>query len=123
MPQSATARGRHAEELAAHALEVLGYEIITRNWRCPVGEIDLITWQGSDLVFVEVKARSGASFGAPEEAVTAAKQSHLIQAAQAYLAEKDLDVDWRIDVVAVLLAPSGKVERLDLFQNAVIYEE
>lgn len=117
---STTERGRRGEALAEQALRAHGYEIIERNWRCPVGEIDLVARDGEVIVFVEVKLRGSDAFGTPEEAVTEAKQTRLLQAGAAYLAEHGLDdVPCRIDVVAIELAPSGKVQRLSIHRDAV----
>ncbi len=94
--------GREAEALAAAHLERLGLTILARNLRTPAGELDLVAREGRTLVFVEVKARSGEAFGAPEEAVDTAKQARLIQAARAYLAlQGGPPPPCRFDVVAV----------------------
>lgn len=112
--------GQWGEDLAAQALERCGYLIVERNWRCQAGEIDLVARDGEAWVFVEVKLRSGRSYGAPEEAITERKQARLLRSAQLYLAENDLpDPAWRVDVVAIELAPSGKVKRLSLYRDAV----
>ncbi len=112
--------GAWGEGVAATRLEAEGYRIVARNWRCRQGEIDLIAQAGEILVFVEVKTRRGRSMGAPEEALTPQKSRKLIQLAQLYLAEHDLDVDWRIDLVAVELDTSGKLLRCDHIPNAVL---
>lgn len=110
--------GRWGEARAAEFLAAAGYEIIERNWRCEYGEIDLIVRRAGVLVFVEVKARSSKRFGYPEEAVTPAKQQHLIEAAQTYLQEHPgQDGDWRIDVIAVQRAADGP--QIHHIENAV----
>ncbi len=112
--------GRWGESVAAHHLEAKGYQIVERNWRCRHGEIDLVAQAGDELVFVEVKTRRGRAMGAPEEALTPHKSRKLMQLGQLYTAEKELDVDWRIDLVAVELDKSGKLLRCDHIQNAVL---
>ncbi|HFE66718.1 MAG TPA: YraN family protein [Chloroflexi bacterium] len=112
--------GAWGEGVAATHLEAEGYRIVARNWRCRQGEIDLIAQAGATLVFVEVKTRRGRSMGSPEEALTPQKSRKLIQLAQLYLAEHDLDVDWRIDLVAVELDTSGKLLRCEHIPNAVL---
>ena len=82
----ATAVGSAAERLAADFLVKRGYHVLERNFRCRVGEINLIALDGSTLVFVEVKARRTLSRGAPVEAVTDIKQARVVKAAQFYLA-------------------------------------
>ncbi len=108
------------ESIAAQALAAHGYVIVEQNWRCPEGEIDLVTRDGDVWAFVEVKTRISEKFGSPEEAVTNPKQSKMLKAALAYLSEHDLSAaPWRIDVVAIQLAPSHRVRRLNIYKNAV----
>ncbi|MCP4357754.1 MAG: YraN family protein [Chloroflexi bacterium] len=112
--------GAWGESVAATHLESLGYVIVSRNWHCRQGEIDLVAQAGEELAFVEVKTRRGRSMGTPEEGLTPAKSRKLIDLAQRYLAEHDLDVDWRIDLVAVELDSSGKLLRCEHIPNAVL---
>jgi putative endonuclease len=112
--------GRHGEELASSHLEGLGYRIADRNWRCARGEIDLVAWAGEVLVFVEVKTRRGRAMGTPEEGLTPYKSKKLLELAQAYLLAHDLDVDWRVDLVAVELDRTGRLLRLEHIPNAVM---
>jgi putative endonuclease len=112
--------GRRGEREAERFLRDRGYRILERNWRSAHGEIDLIAGDGETIVFVEVKLRRGTAFGRPEEAVTPAKQRHLVDSAQDYLEEKGMEeADWRIDVVAIELHPGGALARLDHFIDAV----
>ena len=91
-----------------------------RNFRCSYGEIDIVAEEGDDLVFVEVKTRRGSAYGLPEEAVTARKQQKLIQVATAYLdLHGCMERAWRIDVIAVQLSTSGKLEEIRLYRYAV----
>jgi putative endonuclease len=112
--------GRTGEHLAADALAERGYRILERNFRCRHGEIDLVAEQEQDLVFVEVKTRRGTLYGRPEEAVTLSKQRKIVEVASYYL---DLhscpERSWRIDVVAVQLSTSGKLEAIRIYQHAV----
>ena len=102
-PRRTTARW--GEALAALFLRLKGYRVEARNWRCPLGEIDIVAREGKTLVFVEVKARTGTSAGPPEEAVDARKQRRLIQLAQAYLAKRGEEAACRFDVIAI----SGRI--------------
>jgi putative endonuclease len=112
--------GRAGESLAARELERRGYRLLTRNWRCPAGEIDLIAEQGDTLVFVEVRTRRGDERGTPQESITPAKQAKLIEVALTYLQQQAAeDRDWRIDVVAVELSPRGELRRIDVIENAI----
>lgn len=121
---SSTELGRQGEVMAVQALRAHGYEIIDQNWRCQVGEVDVVARQGVEWVFVEVKMRQGTGFGRPEEAITEVKRSRLLQIGAAYLAEHDcVDAVWRIDVVAIELGQSGKVRRLAIYRDAVRADE
>jgi putative endonuclease len=112
--------GRHGETIAKQFLEAHGYTIRDQNWRCAHGEVDLIAQRQDVIIFVEVKARTSANFGSPEEAVTPAKQQRLLGLAQHYIAQHTLsDAPWRVDVVAILLTKGGKVSRITHHSNAV----
>jgi putative endonuclease len=109
--------GKRGEELAVRHLEDAGYRIIERNYRCLLGEIDVVARDGESLVFVEVKSRRGEGFGDPQEAVDPKKQKKISRIAQYYLKEKRLrDVRARFDVVAVRIMPGGS--RIKVIQNA-----
>jgi putative endonuclease len=94
--------GQTAENQAARHLKRQGYRIVIRNYRTPVGEIDIIAQQGNSLVFVEVKARRSDRFGNPKMAVTRRKQGQISRAALWYLKETgQMQVPARFDVVAI----------------------
>ena len=116
--------GRVGEEMAARYLVSRGYRIVERNYRCPVGEMDIVARDGAYLAFVEVRTRRGRDYGTPEESITPAKRRKLIEVASTYLQERGLyDVDWRIDVVAIEMAGDGRLLRLALIKGAVSGEE
>ena len=79
-------RGESGESLAAAFLEGRGLRILSRNYRCRFGEIDLVAESGATLVFVEVRARRSDTFGGPAASITAAKRRRLVAAARHYLA-------------------------------------
>lgn len=111
--------GRWGEQLAGEFLVQHGCEVVERNARTPYGELDLVVRHANDLVFVEVKARSNTAYGMPEQAITPSKREHLVQAAQAYMqAHPELESRWRIDVIAILRHPDGRVE-MEWFENAL----
>jgi putative endonuclease len=120
MPSARRGLGSFGELAAAAHLQRRGATIIARNWRCPLGEIDLVAHMGGQLLFVEVKARRG-SAPAPEESVGRAKQRRLARLAHAYLAAAGLPetTPWRIDVIAVEVDPLGRVRRLEQIESAV----
>ncbi len=112
--------GKWCESVAAIRLESKGFRIQERNWRCARGEIDIVAYDGDELAFVEVKTRRGRELGTPEEALTSQKGRKLIELAQIYLSEKEIDADWRIDLVAIELDRTGKLIRCDHIPNAVL---
>lgn len=94
--------GQLGEDLAEQKLIEIGYKIKERNYHNIIGEIDIVAYDKGILCFVEVKTKTGSSFGTPEEMVNNKKQRKIIKTAQLYLSENNLeDIDWRIDVVAV----------------------
>jgi len=96
------AQGTAAKELARRYLEAHGLTLVARNFRCRVGELDLIMRDGEQLVFVEVRSRRHSRFGTPAESVTRIKQRRLLRAAAFYLQRQRLDIPCRFDVVAIL---------------------
>jgi len=114
-------RGQRGEDLAAHHLESLGWQIIARNWRpgnALRGEIDIIARDGKILCFVEVKTRSSNQHGAPQESVTRAKQKQISALANAYVSLQKLDdTPCRFDVIEVWLPGNGEA-KLALHRNA-----
>lgn len=112
--------GRRGEQVAAAYLQRLGYTILERNWRCPLGEVDIVARDGDCLVFVEVRAWRPGQYGTPEASITPRKQSKMLEVAQSYLQAAGLDdVDWRIDVVAIEMDRVARVKRLNHIRNAV----
>ena len=98
--ESSKAIGDLAESLAARFLEQHGLKVLTRNFRCRGGEIDLICRNGKALVFVEVRRRRSASFGGAGASITRSKQRRIILAAQHYLtANAKTECDCRFDCV------------------------
>lgn len=94
--------GKEGEDRAAEHLLTNGYQILTRNFRSKVGEIDIVAKDGNVLVFVEVKTRTNHEYGYPEEAVTYWKLRAITRTGQYYklINPKTPDL-MRIDVVAV----------------------
>jgi ribonuclease HII len=120
-PEQTTVQvGRRGEQLAAAHLEELGWVICEMNYRCAAGEMDIVALDGDCLAFVEVRTRRARSHGLPVESITSAKKKKLIEVAATYLQEHNsLPVDWRIDVVSILMSSRGKVQQMELLQNAV----
>jgi putative endonuclease len=94
--------GNLGEELALKKIRRLGYKKVIRNYRCPLGEVDLIARDGDTLVFLEIKTRKGKSVGYAKEAVDARKRRQLSKAALAYMKSNDcMEAKARFDVVAI----------------------
>lgn len=111
--------GPAGEEIAARFLTQRGFEILARNQRSRLGEIDLVARDGATLVFVEVKTRWGPAAEPPQAAVDGRKQRRLARLALDYLAREWLrDLACRFDVVAVTLDPEGGPPRVEHFPGA-----
>ena len=96
------ARGMKGEKLAADYLQSKGYEIVTRNYRCSLGEIDLIARREGMLVFVEVRSRWSGSFGPPEQSISDRNMNRLIDLANYYLStELRREVPCRFDFIGI----------------------
>jgi putative endonuclease len=94
--------GKEGETVAADYLRECGLKILDRNFRCPLGEIDLIAKDGKTIIFVEVRSRRADSFWSPEESLTAPKFRRITKAALWYLKRQGAaDAFMRFDVVAV----------------------
>jgi putative endonuclease len=109
--------GRAGEEAALGVYLARGYELVARNWRCALGELDLVVRRGGTLVICEVKARSGSTFGGGHEAVTRAKRRKLRTLAEAFLADRvRAPMAVRFDVASVWLG-AGDPD-VEIFQDA-----
>lgn len=108
--------GKEGEKIAAAFLKKNGYRIIEKNYRCVLGEIDIIAREKGALVFVEVKTRKSAELGYPEQAVGINKQKKMSQLALWYLQKKNADTGARFDVVAITISTSGN--EIKLIKNA-----
>ena len=109
--QQRTALGAYGEGLAAKHLADQGMVLLDRNWRCGLGEIDLVLRDQGVLVVCEVKTRSSAAFGSPLEGVTQRKAARLRRLAARWLAEHQIrPADVRIDLVGVLVPRSGAAQ-------------
>lgn len=109
--------GRAGEDCAAGFLQNKGHAILDRNWHGRYGELDIVSLDGETLVFAEVKTRATSKFGAPQEAVSSAKQKRLCKAALEYIAANDdAGRNVRFDVLALTKTPGGY--RVEWFPGA-----
>ena len=99
--------GMQGEREAVKYLKKEGYEILETNWHFHRYEIDIIAKKGEVLAIVEVKTRATDYFGDPEDAVDYKKRRKIVESADAYIEERDLDVEVRFDIVAILKTKDG----------------
>jgi len=109
--------GRAGEDAAAALYLRRGFRIVARNWRCRLGELDLVVERAGVFVFCEVKARRGSRFGGGYEAVTGTKQRKLRQLAEIFTSTIHGQHDnVRFDVASVHVGASGS--SVELFEDA-----
>lgn len=113
------ALGAFGESAAMSYLQRQGYRLLERNWRCRLGEIDLIAQQGDQVVFVEVRTRRGDQYGPPEASLSSAKRKRLAALAYQYIADHGCETGpWRIDLIAISVA-HGQVRHLEHIRDAI----
>lgn len=108
--------GKQGEEAAVAHLQSIGYEILELNWFSNHLEIDIIAKDGNELVIVEVKSRGTKSYEHPVDAVSSKKIRFLVNAADAYIQEKNSDLDTRFDVISIIF--NGHGYELEHFKDA-----
>jgi putative endonuclease len=116
--------GELGEKLALKRIKRLGYKLVAKNYRCPLGEIDLIAKDGDCLVFIEIKTRRNSSTGNAKEALQQRKRRQISRVALYYMkANGCYDIEARFDVIAVNIR--GGKEEIELIQDAfeLEYEE
>jgi putative endonuclease len=103
--------GAYGERVAERFLVEAGLVVLERNWRCALGEIDIVARDGDCLVVCEVKTRSSIAYGHPVEAVTRAKAMRLRSLALEWVRTRGVRPrEIRVDVVAVLRSARGPAE-------------
>ena len=99
--------GKKGEVLAIEMLKEKSYEILETNWRYGRDEVDIIARDGRELVVVEVKTRSTDFFGEPEDSVGIVKMRNLINTANEYIEQKQIELECRFDIVSVIINQKG----------------
>ena len=107
-------RGVEAEAMAAAFLEHKGLKILARNYRCRLGEIDLVAREGGTTVFVEVRSRGSSAFGGAAASITAAKRQRLLKAARHYISRQRVLPQCRFDALLI----EGEPPRIEWLRNA-----
>lgn len=106
--------GKEGEKIAVDFLLKKGYKILETNYRYIKAEVDIIAQKEGVLVAVEVKTRSTDYFEDPQDAVKAKKIKLLVSAVDYYVIQRDLDVEVRFDIIAILINKDGtKIEHLE----------
>jgi len=111
--------GAAGEDAALRVYLRCGFRLLARNWRCRLGELDLVIERDGLLVVCEVKTRTGSVYGGGYEAVTRTKRRKLRQLAEAFLAERDLHAAAvRFDVASIHTFPGRRQPDVVVFQDA-----
>ncbi len=111
--------GEIGEDLAVEFLKRNDYNMLERNYRNRIGEIDIIAEDSGVLCFIEVKTRTSVNFGFPFDAISRSKQRKISQTVLTYLkAHNKPEGDFRFDVIAVMLDGTGKNPDIHLIKNA-----
>lgn len=110
--------GKKGEDAAAKFLEEKGITILERNYHFEQAEVDIVAYNGKQIIFVEVKTRTNTYFGEPEDAVTLKKKKSLYKVAEAWLYERKMDgAPVRFDIISIVMA-SGKAPVIKHFEAA-----
>ncbi|APH14262.1 nuclease-related domain protein [Clostridium sporogenes] len=112
--------GSFGEAIAADYIKNCGYIILEKNFRCKLGEIDIIAKDKNFIVFIEVKTRYGSIYGSPSEAITFKKQNKIYKTAQLYIIKKAIHNKFyfRLDVIEVILNTLNSNYSVNLIKNA-----
>ena len=108
--------GKKGEQLAVDFLIENGYKIVARNYRFDKAEVDIIARQKDILAIIEVKARSTADFGNPQDFVKPKQIKNLVKAIDEYVTVNDLDVEVRFDIIAII--KKNKAYEIEHLENA-----
>jgi putative endonuclease len=109
---------RGSEEAAWHAYRRLGFRLLARNWRCRLGELDLVVARGPLVAFCEVKSRTSPRYGGPHDSVTPAKQRKVRDLAGAFIGARGLRAArYRFDVASVTVDADGH-PHVHIFEDA-----
>ena len=110
--------GKQGEQLAKEFLETNNYTILETNYRYKKAEIDIIATKENILAIIEVKTRTSTHFGEPESFVNNKKIKLILEATNAYIIEKDLDLEVSLDIISVVI---GKEIQINHIPNAYYF--
>ena len=110
--------GKLGEDIISNYIQKQGYKILERNFECSQGEIDIIALDNEELVFIEVKTRTGVNYGEASEAITRYKKRHLLNSIKYYLYKRNLENEFiRIDVAEVYV--KGENIKINYIKKAI----
>ena len=119
MSQQRISIGKQGEQLAQEYIRQQGYTLLEKNFRCKVGELDLIAKDRHMVVFLEVRTKTSTAYGPAYNSVTPHKQRQVKRVALFYIAQHNLvNTQFRFDVIGITLNPQSGEHRLDHIQNA-----
>ena len=114
--------GKLGEDIAVKYLENHDYKILSRNYRKPWGEIDIVAQQSDELVFVEVKTQNQGFEWRPEENVTRHKKRQLSKIINTYLKERKVygETNFRVDVLGIIINDKTETAQVEHIQNIIL---
>ncbi|MFL0249871.1 YraN family protein [Clostridium neuense] len=111
--------GNYGEDLANEHLKKLGYTILDRNFKCKIGEIDIIAQKHNTVAFIEVKSRYNVLYGKPCEAVNFTKKLKIYKAAKFFITKNNLmNFDFRFDVIEITFNYNNNKQLINYIENA-----
>lgn len=111
--------GSLGEDIAGNYLRQIGYTVLDRNFRCKIGEIDMVGRDGDYICFIEVKTRYGSLYGNPCESVTYSKRQKIYRTSEVYIMKKKLfKFNFRFDVIEIILNTSNNIPSIRLIKDA-----
>jgi putative endonuclease len=111
--------GKQGEKLAVEFLQKSGYDILETNWVFQKAELDIVAQKENILAIVEVKTRTSADFGLPQDFVKGKKIQNLVKAVDQYMTENDLDLEVRFDIIGIVL--NSKETSIEHIEDAFYY--
>ncbi|MCF7845493.1 MAG: YraN family protein [Candidatus Pacebacteria bacterium] len=109
--------GIRGEDVACRYLQENGFQVLERNYKTKYVEMDLVALKDDEVVFVEVRTKTGERFGSPEETIKKDKIRRLKRGAVGYAQRKNYEGQYRIDLICVVLNNQGEVERVTHYED------
>ncbi len=113
--------GKLGEKRAAEMLKAKGYKILERNVKDKYGEIDIVALDNSEVVFAEVRTKTGERFGSPEDTIDTKKKEKLKRNAKSYIKFNGIEKSYRIDAICIVLNQNMKPLRKTHYENITLF--